>query len=85
MAIVVKFGVRAVDGECIPVADLEIGARYKYEHNPSTWNSETTDGDGVAWFVDEHPESPLEVKLYVGDTFCDSFPVEDGAMLILEV
>ena len=85
MAKVVKLGVRVVDGECIPVADLEIGARYKYRDVPSTWSSEVTDGDGLAWFCDEHPEPPLEVKLYVGDTLCDSFPVEDGTTVILEV
>ena len=65
--------------------ELEIGARFKYEQNPSTWSSEITDGDGVARFVDEHPEPPAEVSLYVGDALCDSFPVEDGAMLVLEV
>lgn len=85
MTIVVKLGVRVVDGECIPVPGLELGARYKYEQSPSTWSSETTDGDGLASFHDNHPEPPLEVKLYVGDTLCDSFPVEDGSVVILEV
>ena len=85
MAIVMKIGVRAVDGECYPISDLEVGARFKYADNPSRWSTETTDGDGVAWFVDEHPEPPLEVKLYLGDTLCDTFPVADGTMLVLEV
>jgi hypothetical protein len=85
MTMVVKLGVRVVDGECLPVAGLEIGARYKYEHSSSTWSSETTDGDGLAWFNDDHPEPPLEVNLYAGDTLCDTLPVEDGAVVILEV
>jgi hypothetical protein len=85
MGMVVKLGVRVVDGECIPVAGLEIGARYKYAQHSSTWSSETTDGDGLAWFNDDHPEPPLEVNLYAGDTLCDTFPVEDGAVVILEV
>ncbi len=82
---VVRFGVRVIDGECFPVPDLELGARYKYEHSPSTWSSQSTDGDGLAWFVDEHTEPPLEVNLYVGDTLCDTFPVEDGSTVILEM
>jgi hypothetical protein len=85
MTTVAKLGVRVIDGECIPVPGLEIGARYKYRASPSTWSSECTDGDGLAWFSDEHPEPPLEVKLYVGDTLCDTFPVEDGTTVILEV
>ena len=85
MITVMKLGVRVVDGECIPVPGLELGARYKYEHSPSTWSSETTDGDGLAWFSDEHPEPPAGVTIYVGDTLCDTFPVEDGATVILEV
>lgn len=85
MTTVVKLGVRVMDGECIPVPGLEIGARYKYEHSPSTWSSECTNGDGLAWFCDEHPEAPLEVKVYVGDKYCDTFPVEDGTTVILEV
>jgi hypothetical protein len=67
------------------VPGLQIGARYKYTHSPSTWNSATTGGEGVAQFCDEHIESPLLVDLYIGDSFCDSFPVEDGSTLILEV
>jgi hypothetical protein len=85
MTTVAQLGVRVIDGECIPVPGLEIGARYKYRASPSTWSSECTDGDGLAWFSDEHPEPPLEVKLYVGDTLCDTFPVEDGTTVILEV
>ena len=85
MAIVMKIEVRAVDGECLPVPDLEIGARYRYENSPSTWDTETTNGDGVASFVDEHPEPPLEMRLYVSDALCDTFEVEDGATLVLEL
>ena len=85
MAIVMKIGVRAVDGECFPVPDLEIGARYRYKNSPSRWSTEKTYGDGIAWFADEHPEPPLEMHLYVSDVLCDTFKVEDGAMLVLEL
>lgn len=85
MTTVVKLGVRAVDGECIPVPGLEIGARYTYPDSPSTWSTECTDGDGLAWFCDEHPELPSEVQLYLGDKYCDTFPAEDGTTVILEV
>jgi hypothetical protein len=85
MTSVVQVGVRVVDGECMPVPDLEVGARFKYEHIPSSWCSECTDGDGLALFHDEHPEPPIEVTFYVDDQPCDTFPVEDGATLVLEL
>ena len=85
MATVVNFQVRVVDGECLPVPGLKLGARYKYEHNPSSWSSAETDGEGMAQFRDEHTEPPLSADLYVGDSFCDTFPVEDGSTTILEV
>lgn len=85
VATIVRFGVRVVDGECIPVPGLELGARYTYENSPSTWNSAITDGDGTAQFCDEHSEPPLNVSIYIGDSFCDTFAVDDGATFILEV
>ena len=85
MAIVVTFGVCVVDGECIPVPGLELGARYKYEHSPSTWTSAITNGEGTAQFCDEHAQPPLHVDVYIGDSFCETFPVEDGATVVLEV
>ena len=85
VATVVRFGVRVLDGECIPVPGLELGARFKYEREPSTWNSAVTDGDGTAEFCDEHPEPPVRVDVYVGESLCETFPVEDGATFILEV
>jgi hypothetical protein len=85
VATVVRFGVRVIDGECIPVPGLKLGARYKYENNPSTWDSADTNGDGTAHFSDEHAEPPLQVDIYIEDSFCDTFPVEDGATYVLEV
>jgi hypothetical protein len=85
MSTVVSFGVRVLDGECEPVPGLELGARYKYENNPSTWTSATTDGDGLARFRDEHSESPLRVDVYLGDSFAETFPVVEGSTVVLEV
>ncbi|GBE22024.1 MAG TPA: hypothetical protein ENH00_09830 [Actinobacteria bacterium] len=85
MATVVRLGVQAVDGECIPVPNLEIGCRYKYVRRPSTWSLECTNGDGLVWFHGEHQEPPVEVDLFVGDQFCDTFPVEDGTIVVLEL
>ena len=85
MTTVVRFGVRVVDGECLPVPGLELGARYKYEHAPSTWSSAITDGDGTAQFCDQHAEPPLQMDVYIGDSFSDTFPVEDGTTAVLEV
>lgn len=82
---VVGFEVLAVDGECLGVPGLEIGARFRYETIPSTWSTAVTDGEGRARFREEHAEPPIEVTLYVGDQQCDTFPVHDGASLVLEL
>lgn len=79
------FAVRAIDGELLPVPELEVGARFSYPAAPSTWSTARTDGDGCAWFRDRHPEVPRTVCLYVGDERCGTFPVEDGAAIVLEV
>lgn len=85
MGIIVPYAVEVVDGEGIPVPAVEVGARYRYESSPRTWSSELTDGDGCAHFNDEHPEPPLEVCLFVGDSDCGSQVVENGARYILEM
>ncbi len=85
MVTVIRLGVSVVDGECFPVPGLALGARFKYESSPSSWNCEITDSDGLATFHDEHPEPPLELSIYVDDTLCDSFPVVNGSTLVLEV
>jgi len=85
MTVVVRMGVLVIDGECIPVPDVEVGARFKYSDRASTWCSVQTDGDGMAWFRDEHLELPLQVDLYAGHLLYDTFPVADGTTLVLEV
>ncbi len=79
------FEVRAIDGEIIPVPSLEVGARFTYAAAPSTWSSAVTDGDGCARFSDRHPEAPQSVCLYVEDSACGTFPVEDGGLIVLEL
>ncbi len=85
MTAVVRFEVRAVDGECHEVPGLEIGARFRYGTMPATWSTATTDGEGRARFSEEHAEPPIEVTLFVGDQQCDTFPIRDGASLVLEL
>jgi len=79
------FSVRAVDGEVLGVPALEVGARFNYPGAPSTWSTAVTDGDGCACFSDRHPEPPGGVCLFVGDERCGTFPVSDGAMIVLEM
>jgi hypothetical protein len=79
------FDVQVVDGEAIPVPDQEIGARFSYPQDASTWSTSVTDGDGCARFHDRHPEVPVSVCLYLGDERCGTFQVRDGASLVLEV
>jgi hypothetical protein len=79
------FEVRAVDGELLPVPELEVGARFSYPAAASTWSTAKTDGDGCAHFRDRHPEAPRSVCLYVGDERCGTFAVADGAAIVLEV
>jgi len=85
MSTVVSFAVEVVDGEGIPVAALEIGARYRYPEAPRTWSSEHTDGEGCARFRDSHIERPVEVCFFVGDDECGSFAPVDGTHFVLEM
>jgi hypothetical protein len=34
---------------------------------------------------DRHPEAPRQVCLYIGDERCGTYPVKDGASIVLEV
>jgi hypothetical protein len=79
------FEVRAVDGEVMPVPELEVGARFTYPQAASSWSTAVTDGDGCATFRDRHPESPRQVCLYVGDERCGTYAVAEGASIVLEV
>jgi hypothetical protein len=81
----VTFRVRALDGECLPVADLDLGGRFSYPTTPSTWSTSRTDANGYARFTEEHAESPTSVALFVGDLQCGSYEVEDGGTIILEL
>lgn len=83
--VLLTIGIRAVDGEVIPVPDLEVGARFNYPAAASTWASAVTDGDGCATFRDRHPEHPEDVCFYVGDERCGTYPVTDGGTIVLEV
>lgn len=79
------FDVQVIDGEAIPVPDQEVGARFSYAEDASSWSTAITDGDGCARFADTHPGPPISVCLYIGDERCGTFPVRDGASLVLEV
>jgi len=79
------FDVQVVDGEAIPVPAQEVGARFSYPGDASSWSTAITDGDGCARFRDRHPQHPSSVCLYVGDERCGTFPVHDGVCLVLEV
>ena len=79
------FEVCAVDGEVMPVPELEVGARFTYPQAASTWSTAITDGDGRATFRDRHPEAPHHVCLYVGDERCGTFDLTEGASIVLEV
>jgi len=82
----IAFRVRAVDGGCQRVPDLEIGARFRYAASASTWSAQPTDAEGYARFDDEHPEAPLEACLFVGGLHCGTFtPVEPDGCHILEL
>ena len=39
----------------------------------------------MVWFRDEHGEPPVGVDVFVGDEFCDTFSVVDGAVVVLEL
>lgn len=81
----VSFDVKVIDGEGLPVPSVEVGARYKYEKGPRTWSAETTDGDGLASFQDDHPREPVEVALFVEDEDCGCYPVVEGEHITLEM
>lgn len=85
MSTVVSFTVEVVTGEGIPVAALEVGARYRYAEAPRTWSSEHTDGEGCARFRDSHTERPVEVSFFVGDDECESYALVDDEHFILEM
>ena len=50
------FDVHVVDGETIPVPAQEVGARFSYPDDASSWSTAFTDGDGCARFRDRHPQ-----------------------------
>ncbi len=79
------FDVEVVDGEGLPVADIEVGARFTYPTAPTTWSVATSDGDGWARFRDSHQEPPEEVCLYVGDELCGTFTIVEGAHVTIEL
>jgi hypothetical protein len=82
----VAFRVLVVDGEGIPVADLGLGARFRYKSEPTTWSHATTDGDGYASFCDEHPETPEHVCFFIGEELCDVWAdVVTGQCFVLEL
>jgi hypothetical protein len=82
----VAFRVQVIDGEGIPVAAVEVGARFRYESAPTTWSRAITDGDGYASFSDEHPETPQRVCFFIGEDVCDSWvEVADGKCFVLEL
>lgn len=82
----IAFRVRAIDGNGEPVADLEVGARFRYTAASSTWSTALTDGDGYARFDDTHPAPPLEACLFVGREHCITIaPVEPGSCHMLEL
>ena len=85
LATIIEYQVDVVDGECLPVPGLEVGARYHYPTAASTWDCAKSDGDGVARFRNEHPEAPTEVALFVGGELCGTFPLTDSAHLTLEM
>lgn len=85
IATVLEFEVLVVDGDGLSVADLDVGARFKYESAASTWSTARTDGDGWARFRDDHPEPPTEACLFVADRPCDTVAIHDGAHLTLEL
>ena len=85
LATIVDHAVVVVDGECLPVPGLEVGARYHYPSAPSTWDSAKTDGDGVAQFGGEHQEMPGDVAMFVDGELCGTFPFANHARLTLEM
>lgn len=85
LATVIRFEVFAVDGECLPIPGVEIGARFHYADAPSSWDCATTDGDGVASFVGEHPEPPTETALFVADEMLGIYAVGDHERITIEL
>ena len=82
----IAFRVRAVDGECQAVPDLELRAVFRYAAASPRESCRRTDAEGCAHFDDEHPEAPLEARLFVGDDDCGRVtPLEPGGCHILEL
>lgn len=82
----IAFRVRAVDGECQPVPDLELRAVFHYAIASPRESTRRTDADGCAHFDDDHPEPPLEARLFVDDEDCGRVtPLEPGGCHILEL
>ncbi len=82
---VIEFDVMVLDGEGHPVPEVEVGARFRYANQARSWSVETTDGDGCAWFRDQHREPPIDVCLFIEDCDCGSYTVEDGEHLTVEM
>lgn len=85
LATTIDYRVYVVDGECLPVPGVEICARYHYPTAASTWDCAESDGDGVAFFSDEHVEPPSEVALFVNGELCGTYDVSDHVTLTLEM
>ncbi|MDJ0925190.1 MAG: hypothetical protein QNJ77_11565 [Acidimicrobiia bacterium] len=81
---VITLEVEVLDGDCIEVPFLEVGARFSYATIASTWSTASADCGGRARFRDEHAEPPVDVTFFVKDENCGTFPVEDGACYVLE-
>ena len=85
IATLISFTVEVIDGDGLAVPDLEVGARFAYPGSPTTWSNATTDGDGRARFADEHRERPSTVCVFVGDDDCGTYPLYDGAVIVVEM
>ena len=80
----VSFRVQVIDGEGMPVPGVDLGVRFRYPGESTTWSQATTDGDGYARFADKHPEGPLQACFFVGDDYCDTWTelVDDGCYVL---
>ena len=76
-----------IDGDCEPVADLEVGARFRYTAAPSTWSTALTDGDGLRPLRRHPPRSPARGLpcSSAGSTASPSPPIEPGTCHMLEL
>jgi len=86
VSVTIAFRVQIVDGNGLPVAGVDLGARFRYSSEITTWSRATTDGDGHGHFSDEHPEPPLQACFFVGDDYCDTWmEVAHGGCYVLEM